>query len=160
MLRSDLPGYDRQMIAWMQARAATLIATVLFGAPLLAFVLVIALVKGHASVAYYEAVSQIIPVVVLALAIELRYFSPDRQLPAALKARFRRPERAQPLATGYAVATLLALVASEAIALAVVASESSGRLALSITAAGLAAGACALVAAILLPSGGGSAPPG
>jgi hypothetical protein len=144
------------MIAWMQARAAALIATVLFGAPLLAFVLVIALVKGHASVAYYEAVSQIIPVVVLALAIELRYFSPNRQLPAPLKARFRHPERAQPLTTGYAVATLLALIASEAIALAVVASESSGRLALSIT----AAGACALVAAILLPSGGGSNPPG
>jgi hypothetical protein len=149
------------MIAWMQARAAPIVATVLFGAPLLAFVLVIALVKGHASVAYYEAVSQIIPVLVLALAIELRYFSPNRQLPAPLKARFRHPERAQPLATGYAVATLLTLITSEAIALAVVASESSGRLALSITAAGLAAGACALVAAILLPSGGGeAAPPG
>lgn len=145
------------MIAWIQAQAAPIITTVLFGAPLLAFLLVIALVKGHASVAYYEAVSQIIPVVVLALAIELRYFSPNRQLPASLKARFRHPERAQPLATGYAVATLFALIASEAIALAVVASESSGRLALSITAAGLAAGACALIAAILLPSSGGEA---
>jgi hypothetical protein len=143
------------MIAWIQARAAPLVTTVLFGAPLLAFVLVIALVKGHASVAYYEAVSQIIPVVILALAIELRYFSPSRQLPEPLKAHFRHPERAQPLAAGYAVATLLTLIASEAIALAVVASESSGRLALSITAAGLAAGACALVAAILLPSGSG-----
>lgn len=147
------------MIAWIQARAAPIVTTILFGAPLLAFVLVIALVKGHASVAYYEAVSQIIPVVVLALAIELRYFSPNRQLPAPLKARFRHPERAQPLATGYAVATLLTLIASEAIALAVVASESSGRLALSITAAGLAAGACALIAAILLPSGGEAGPP-
>ena len=105
------------MIAWMQARTAAIVATVLFGAPLLAFVLMIALVKGHASVAYYEAVSQIIPVVILALAIELRYFSPSRQLPKPLKARFRHPERAQPLAAGYAVATLLALIASEAIAL-------------------------------------------
>lgn len=149
------------MIAWIQARAAPLVTTVLFGAPLLAFVLVIALVKGHASVAYYEAVSQIIPVVILALAIELRYFSPSRQLPEPLKAHFRHPERAQPLAAGYAVVTLLTLIASEAIALAVIASESSGRLALSVTAAGLAAGACALVAAILLPSGGGeTASPG
>jgi hypothetical protein len=147
------------MIAWIQARATPLVTTVLFGAPLLAFVLVIGLVKGHASIAYYEAVSQIIPVVILALAIELRYFSPSRQLPEPLKAHFRHPERAQPLATGYAIATLLALIASEAIALAVVASESSGRLALSITAAGLAAGACALVAAILLPSGGGETAP-
>jgi hypothetical protein len=145
------------MIAWIQARAAPIITTILFGAPLLAFVLVIVLVKGHASVGYYEAVSQIIPVVILALAIELRYFSPSRQLPAPLKARFRHPERAQPLAAGYAVATLLALIAGEAIALAVVASESSGRLALSITAAALAAGACALVAAILLPSASGEA---
>jgi NhaP-type Na+/H+ and K+/H+ antiporter len=82
------------MIAWTQARAAPIIATILFGAPLLAFVLVIVLVKGHAGVGYYEAVSQIIPVVILAL---------------------------------------------------------------SIAAAGLEAGACALVAAILLPSGGGEA---
>lgn len=153
MLRPDLPSYDRQMIAWIQARAASIVTVLLFAAPLLAFVLTIALVKGHASTGYYEAVTQIIPVVVLALAIELRYFSPNRQLPEPLKARFRHPERAQPLAAGYAVATLLALIASEAVALAVVASESSGRLALGITAAGLAAGACALVAAILLPSG-------
>jgi len=104
VLPPDLPGYDRQMIAWIQARAASII-TVL--------------------------------------------------LPEPLMARFRHPERAQPLATSYAVATLLALIASEAVALAVVASESSGRLALSIAAAGLAAGACALVAAILLPSGDG-----
>lgn len=147
------------MIAWIQARAAPIIAFTLFAAPLLAFVLVIAVVKGHASIAYYEAVTQIIPVVILALAIELRYFSPNRQLPKPLKARFRRPELAQPIATGYAVATLLALIASEIVALAVVASGGSGRLALSVTAAGLAAGGCALVAAILLPGGdGGSGP--
>jgi hypothetical protein len=143
------------MIAWIQARAASIITVLLFAAPLLAFVLTIVLVNGHASNGYYEAVAQIIPVLILALAIELRYFSPNRQLPEPLKGRFRHPERAQPLATGYAVVTLLALIASEAVALAVVASESSGRLALSVTAAGLAAGACALVAAILLPSGSG-----
>jgi hypothetical protein len=148
------------MIAWIQARAASIITVLLFAAPLLAFVLTIALVKGHASTRYYEAVAQIIPVVILALAIELRYFSPNRQLPEALKGRFRNPEHAQPLATGYAVATLLALIASEAVALVVVASESSGRLALGVTAAGLAAGACALVAASLLPGGnGGESPP-
>lgn len=140
------------MIAWIQARAVAIVATVLFAAPLLAFLLVIVLVKGHASIAYYEAVTQIVPVLILALAIELRYFSPSRQLPEPIKARFRRPERAQPLATTYAVATLLALIACEVVSLAVVASDSSGRLALSITAAGLAAGGCALVAAILLPS--------
>lgn len=140
------------MIAWIQARAVAIVATLLFAAPLLAFLLVIGLVKGHASIAYYETVSQIVPVVILALAIELRYFSPSRQLPEPIKARFRRPDLAQPIATTYAVATLLALIVSEVVSLAVVASGNSGRLALSITAAGLAAGACALVAAILLPS--------
>jgi hypothetical protein len=132
VLRPRLPGYDRQMIAWIQARTVPIVAVLLFSAPLLAFLLVIALVKGHASIAYYEAVTQIVPVVILALAIELRYFSPNRQLPEPLKARFRHPERAQPIATTYAVATLLALIASEVVSLAVVASNSSGRLALSI----------------------------
>ncbi len=140
------------MIAWIQARAGAIVATLLFAAPLLAFSLVIVFVKGHASIAYYEAVTQIVPVVLLALAIELRYFLPSRQLPEPIKARFRRPELAQPIATTYAVATLLSLVVSEVVSLAVVASHSSGRLALSLTAAGLAAGGCALVAAILLPS--------
>lgn len=140
------------MIAWIQARAAPIITVVLFAAPLLAFVLAITLVKGHASIAYYEAVSQIIPVLILALAIELRYFSPNRQLPEPLKTRFRNPERAQPIATSYAAATLLSLIASEAVSLVVVAANSSGRLALSITAAGLAAGGTALVAGILLPA--------
>jgi hypothetical protein len=148
------------MISWIRARAAPIVAVLLFGAPLLAFLLAIAFVEGHASVAYYEAVTQIIPVVLLALAIELRYFSPDRQLPEPLKARFPRPERARALVTAYAVATLLALLLSEVVALAVVASDSSGRLALSITAAGLAAGGCALVAAILLPAAERTLSPG
>ncbi len=143
------------MIAWIQARAVPIVTVILFAAPLLAFLLVITLVKGHASIAYYEAVTQIIPVMILALAIELRYFSPGRQLPEPLKARFRNPAHAQPIATTYAVATLLSLVLSEVVSLAVVASSSSGRLALSITAAGLAAGGCALVAAIMLPTSEG-----
>jgi hypothetical protein len=145
------------MISWIKARIALLLAVLLLAAPLYAFVLVIALVEGHATVAYYEAVSQIIPVLILALAIELRYFSPNRRLPEPVKARFRHPERVQPFAAAYAIATLLALLASEVVALLVVASNDSGRLALSITAAGLAAGGAALVAGILLPTVEGTA---
>lgn len=152
-------GYDRQMIAWIQARAAPIVTVLLFAAPLLAFLLVIVLVKGHASIAYYEAVAQIIPVLILALAIELRYFSPSRRLPEPLRQRFRNPAVAQPIATIYAVATLVSLVVSEVVSLAVVASSSSGRLALSITAAGLSAGGCALVTGILLPSANGESGP-
>jgi hypothetical protein len=144
------------MIAWMQARIALILTVLLLAAPLYAFVLVLVLVDGHASTAYYEAVTQIIPVVILSLAIELRYFSPNRQLPEPLKARFQHPERVQPLAAAYAIATLLALITSEVVSLLVVAAESSGRLALSITAAGLAAGGAALVAAILLPTAEGA----
>lgn len=140
------------MIAWIQARTAPLVAVLLFAAPLLAFLLVIVFVKGHASIAYYEAVTQIIPVLILALAIELRYFSPSRRLPEPLRQRFGNPPLAQSIATAYAVATLLSLILSEVVSLVVVASGSSGRLALSITAAGLSAGGCALVAGILLPS--------
>ncbi len=146
------PDYDRRMIAWIQARVALIVTVLLLAAPLYAFVLVLALVDGHATIAYYEAVTQIIPVLILALAIELRYFSPNRQLPEPIKKRFRHPERVQPIATAYAISTLLALIASEVVSLLVVASDSSGRLALSITAAGLAAGGAALLAAILLPT--------
>ena len=140
------------MMAWIQARTAPIVAVLLFAAPLLAFLSVIVFVKGHASIAYYEAVAQIIPVLILALAIELRYFSPSRRLPEPLRQRFPNPAIAQPVATAYAVATLVSLVVSEVVSLAVVASGDSGRLALSITSAGLSAGGCALVAGILLPS--------
>jgi hypothetical protein len=55
----------------------------------------------------------------------------------------------------YAAVTLLALVLSELVALWILAEGTSDRLKLSITTAGLTAGAVALVAAILLPAGGG-----
>ncbi len=111
------------------------------------------LVQGHAGIAYFEAVAQIIPIVILALAIELRYFSPGRRPPATLGLLFRDPVRARVVAALYAAATLLALVFSEAIALWVLAEGSSNQLQLSITTAGLTAGAVALVVAILLPAG-------
>jgi hypothetical protein len=98
------------MIAWIQARIALIVTALLLAAPLYAFALVLAFVDGHATIAYYEAVAQIIPVPILALA-------------------------------------------SEVVSLLVVAADTSGHLALSITAAaGLAAGGAALIAAILLPT--------
>jgi chromate transport protein ChrA len=129
------------------------VASVAFGLPPIAFVVALALVQGHAGIAYFEAVAQIIPIVILALAIELRYFSPARQPPKTLGLLFRDPTRARFVAAIYAVATLLALVFSEAVALWVLAEGSSNQLQLSITTAGLTAGAVALVVAILLPAG-------
>lgn len=129
------------------------VASAAFGLPPIAFLAALVFVDGHASIAYFEAVAQIIPILILALAIELRYFSPGREPPETLGLLFRDPARARFGGALYAAATLLALVLSEAIALWVLAEGSSSRLQLSITTAGLTAGAVALVAAILLPAG-------
>jgi hypothetical protein len=128
------------------------VATIAFVLPLVAFGLAILLVDGRASIAYYEAVAQIIPIVILALAIELRYFAPGREVPEPLRPYVRQPELARALGFVYAAATLLALVASEAVSLWAIADGSSSQLKLSVTTAGLTAGAVALVVAILLPA--------
>lgn len=128
------------------------VAAVAFLLPPIAFALAIVLVDGDASIAYYEAVAQIIPIVILALAIELRYFAPGREVPEPLRPYVRRPEIARALGFVYAAGTLLALVASEAISLWAIAAGSSDQLELSLTTAGLTAGAVALVLAVLLPS--------
>lgn len=70
---------------------------------------------------------------------------------------FRRPELARAVGVTYAAATLLTLIASEAVSLWVIAERSSGQLQLSVTTAGLTAGAVALVLAILLPATAGQA---
>ncbi len=128
------------------------VATIAFMLPLVAFGLAIALVDGHASIAYYEAVAQIIPIVILALAIELRYFAPGREVPEPLRPYVRQPEAARAVGFVYAAVTLLALVASEAVSLWAIADGSSNQLKLSVTTAGLTAGAVALIVAILLPA--------
>jgi len=135
----------------------TSVASVAFGLPPIAFLVALVLVDGHAGVAYYEAIAQIIPIVILTLAIELRYFSPGREPPSWLGLVFRDPARVRVVAAVYAAATLLALVLSEAIALWVLAEGSTSQLQLSVTTAGLTAGAVALVVAILVPAGGGEA---
>lgn len=127
-------------------------AALALGLPFLAFGIAIAVVEGHANVAYFEAVAQIIPIVILALAIELRYFSPRRETPEVLRLFFRRPEIVRAMGFLYAAATLLTLIASEAVSLWVIAAQSSDQFKLSVTTAGLTAGAVALVVAILLPT--------
>lgn len=132
--------------------AGIAVAAVAFLLPLVAFALALVLVEGEASVAYYETVAQIIPIVVLTLAIELRYFAPEREVPEQLRPFVRRPDVARALGVLYAAATLLALVVGEAVSLWAIAAESSDRLRLGLTTAGLTSGAVALVLAILLAS--------
>jgi hypothetical protein len=131
-------------------------AAIAFLLPLLAFVIAITVIDGHADIAYFEAVAQIIPIIILALAIELRYFAPGQEIPDSLRPYFRRPELVRAAGFLYAAATLLTLIASEAISLRVIAEQSSSQLELSITTAGLTAGAVALVVAILLPASSGA----
>lgn len=141
------------MQAWMRWLGLS-VATIAFGLPLVAFLAALVAVQGHADIAYFEAIAQIIPIVVLALAIELRYFSPGNEPPLELARLFRDPVRARLVARAYAAATLLALVLSEAVSLWVLADRSSDQFRLSITTAGLTAGAVALVVAILVPANG------
>lgn len=122
--------------------------------PLLAFGLTMGLVRSHANIAYFEAVAQIIPIVILALAIELRYFSPQREIPEPLKQYVHDPKHARVVGFVYAAVTLLALVVSEAISLLAIATQRSSQFTLSLTTAGVVAGGVALVVAILLPSEG------
>ncbi len=151
-VKDTVDGARASGLRWLGVSLATLA----FGLPAIAFLVALVLVDGHASIVYYEAIAQIIPIVILALAIELRYFAPGRGLPAPLKLLFRDPLRARVVGFVYAAATLLALVLSEAVALWVLAEGSSDQLQLSITTAGLTAGAVALVVAILLPAGKGN----
>ena len=130
------------------------LAVLVLSLPLTAFVLAMELVRSHANIAYFEAVAQIIPIVILALAIELRYFSPQREIPAPLRPYLHNSESVRVIAFLYAAITLFALVVSEAISLLVIATQRSSQFTLSITTAGLVAGGVALVVAILLPSEG------
>jgi hypothetical protein len=126
------------------------LATVAFLLPLAAFALALIVIDGHASLAYYEAVAQIIPIIILALAIELRYFG--REMPEPLRATASRPELIGAVSFVYAAITLGMLIVGEGVSLWVIAEGASSQLQLSVTTAGLTAGAVAMIVAILLPT--------
>lgn len=125
--------------------------------PLLAYGLAALLVDGHAEKEYYEAVSQILPVLLLALAIEQRYFTRGQsmpELPAELEfgeAETRQLARWYTRAARlYALLVLLALGFGEWIAVEVLAEGSSTTADLKNTAGSLAAGFTALIVTALV----------
>ena len=65
-----MPRELRLALAW---RFALGVAAIL--APLAAYAVVALSVDGHAEKEYFEAISQILPVLLLALAVEQRYFT-------------------------------------------------------------------------------------
>jgi len=134
-----------------------LLAVGAVAAPVAAYVLATVLVSGTAEEEYFEAVSQILPVLLLALAVEQRYFTRDQsmpELPAELQfgeAEFKKLNRLYALsARAYALIVLLALGIGEAIAVQVLATGDSGGDDLQKTAGSLAAGFTALIVSALV----------
>ena len=126
-------------------------------APLLAYAVTALLVDGHAKKEYFEAVSQILPVLLLALAIEQRYFSRQESMPdLPPELQFGEAER-RDLARWYtragriyALMVLFALGFGEWIAVEVLATGESSTADLKNTAGSLAAGFTALIVSALV----------
>ena len=125
--------------------------------PIVAYALAALLVDGHAQKQYFEAVSQILPVLLLALAIEQRYFTrrqsmPD--LPPGLQfeeAEVRNLARWYTRAgRAYALMVLFALGFGEWIAVEVLATGESTGADLKNTAGSPAAGFTALIVSALV----------
>lgn len=125
--------------------------------PVLAYVLAVLLIDGHAQKEYYEAISQILPVLLLALAIEQRYFTRGQSMPdLPPELQFGEAETRQlarwytRAARLYALLVLLALGLGEWIAVEVLAEGFSTTADLKNTAGSLAAGFTALIVTALV----------
>jgi hypothetical protein len=130
-------------------------------APVVAFAIAALAVEGTAEQEYFEAVSQILPVLLLALAIEQRYFTragsePAPETPLQLELAGRRLDdrtmaRWYTLAARiYALVVLVVLGLGEWVAVEVLATGRSSSGDLSITAGSLAAGFTALIVSALV----------
>jgi hypothetical protein len=127
-------------------------------APVAAFILAVLLTHGHAQEEYFEAVSQIIPVLLLALAIEQRYFNqrplaPEMMLSFSLSShRIRIPlDRVYVIqARIYALLVLAILGFGEWISVEAIATGVSNEDDLRLTAGSLAAGFTALIVSALV----------
>jgi len=130
-------------------------------APVIAFAVAALLVDGRAEKEYFEAISQILPVLLLALAIEQRYFTragrdPAPESPLQLELAGRRLDdrtmaRWYTLAARvYALVVLVVLGLGEWVAVEVLATGQSSSGDLSITAGSLAAGFTALIVSALV----------
>lgn len=145
----------RAALAWKFVFAIAAIA-----APVLAYGLTALLVEGHAEKEYFEAVSQILPVLLLALAIEQRYFTrrppPAPESPLQLELAGRRLDDSSMArwyalaARVYALVVLFALGFGEWIAVEVLATGESSGADLQNTAGSLAAGFTALIVSALV----------
>jgi hypothetical protein len=146
----------RASLIWKFAFGVAAIA-----APVIAYVVTALVVDGQAKEEYFEAVSQILPVLLLALAIEQRYFTragrekaPESPLQLELAGR-RLDDRAMArwytlAARIYALVVLIVLGLGEWIAVEVLATGESTGADLKNTAGSLAAGFTALIVSALV----------
>ena len=135
----------------------TLLALSAILLPVVAYGLAALLVDGTAEKEYYEAISQILPVLLLALAIEQRYFTQGQSMPEFPPELDFDPAETRNLARWYtraariyALMVLLALGLGEWIAVEVLADGSSSTADLKNTAGSLAAGFTALIVTVLV----------
>ncbi|HET8864011.1 MAG TPA: hypothetical protein VFM94_12295 [Solirubrobacterales bacterium] len=137
----------------------TIVVTVI---PAIAFVATWFLVGGKASERYFELVAQIIPILLLTLAVEQRYFARRRRFPfpptlpepSPPEENWRKLLRVYSfLAHAYALLLLAILALGEFTALQVVAGGESTHQDLRTTAGSLAAGFTALVLSTFSGSG-------
>lgn len=147
----------RLALFWRFAFAVGAIA-----APVVAYVVVALIVDGHATKEYFEAVSQILPVLLLALAVEQRYFTragreraPASPLQLELAGRSLVDEQKMArwytlAARAYALVVLLVLGLGEWISVEVLATGHSSGADLKNTAGSLAAGFTALIVSALV----------
>jgi hypothetical protein len=133
-------------------------------APGAAYLLVVELVSGHAEKEYFEAVAQILPVLLLALAVEQRYFTRNvvaPESPLEIKEVDHRLKDAAKwytrMARAYALIVLILLGQGEWISVEVLATGSSSASDLSTTAGSLAAGFTALIVSALVGTRSGTA---
>lgn len=127
-------------------------------APVVVFCLAVDLIHGEAQMEYFAAVSQILPILLLALAIEQRYFTQRPSAPNVWVAfRFGTRRIQLPLSRLYVLqaraAILLVLVIlglGEWVAVEVLATGSSDQDNLKMTAGSLAAGFTALIVSALV----------
>jgi hypothetical protein len=150
-------GLSKQARLALIGKFAFAVAAII--APVAAYGVTALLVDGQAKDEYFEAVSQILPVLLLALAIEQRYFTrrqPAPESPLQLElAGYRLDDRSMArwytlAARIYALVVLVVLGLGEWIAVEVLATGESSGADLKNTAGSLAAGFTALIVSALV----------
>lgn len=135
----------------------TLLALSAILLPVVAYALATRMVDGHAQKEYFEAVSQILPVLLLALAIEQRYFTRRQSMPEFPQELDFNEAETRNLARWYtraariyALMVLVALGLGEWTAVEVLATGHSSTADLKNTAGSLTAGFVALIVSALV----------